>query len=164
MAATNIEYFHGDLFQGAGPGSVLAHSCNCMGAWGGGIAVEFKRRFPSAYQTYRQHCRTAPGGPESLLGTCLLIEDKGYRIACLFTSVGTSSGLRSSARARSEPSVIVDATAKALADLFQQLEQEQDIPVVSMPQINAGLFAVPWEETEAVLKTFPHKFNVYIFP
>lgn len=171
ISNTNIEYFHGDLFS-TPPKSILGHSCNCMGSWGAGIALQFKRRHPDAFKQYKDHCAAHAGKPEELLGTCLLIHSKTYWIACLFTSVGNSSS--NCGRPRSSKDDIVEATRLALADLLRQLHGERYIselqpgddyfPVINIPQINAGLFCVPWNETESVIKTFPYKFHVYIYP
>ena len=35
---------------------VVGHGCNCSGAMGAGIAVQFKRRFPEIYLEYRRRC------------------------------------------------------------------------------------------------------------
>lgn len=161
---SSIKYLHGDLFT-ASTGAVLAHSCNCIGSWGGGIALQFKKRFPRAHRAYVDHCKAHAADPAALLGTCLLLEDYTtdsndvFRIACLFTSVGNSSSLASIKR--SPKDVILSATQDAIADLKHQLDGDTTI---SMPQINAGLFCVPWEETEAVLQRFQGPFHVYVFP
>ena len=161
---SSITYFHGDLFS-APEGAILAHSCNCIGSWGGGIALQFKKRFPRAHKAYVDHCKAHAAAPEALLGTCLLLEDTAensgavFRIACLFTSVGNSSSL---ARIKRSPQdVIIRATQESMTDLGRQADEGVTI---SMPQINAGLFCVPWEETEAVLRGFPGPFHVYVFP
>lgn len=136
-----IHYIKGDLFTAQG---ILAHACNCHGVWGGGIALVFKKKFPKAYKVYHEHCLQR--SPEQLLGTCLLIpENQSTSIACLFTSHSSSE------------SEIVAHTKDAIADLIRQTSDP-----VNMPQINAGIFAVPWEKTEAVLKEYPKTtFNVY---
>jgi O-acetyl-ADP-ribose deacetylase (regulator of RNase III) len=45
----------GDLFNLGLP--AVGHGCNCAGAMGAGIAVEFKRWFPAMYQQYRRRCQ-----------------------------------------------------------------------------------------------------------
>lgn len=167
----NIEYFRGDLFSRP-PRSILGHSCNCMGSWGAGIALQFKRKFPAAYRQYVEHCKAYSSSPQALLGTCLLIQCNDYWIACLFTSVGNSSS--NCGLPRSPKDVIINATRSAMTDLLRQLHTDRYIstllpgddyfPIISLPQINAGLFRVPWNETEEVIKSFPYKFHVYIYP
>jgi hypothetical protein len=45
----------GDLFDLGLP--AIGHGCDCAGAMGAGVAVEFKRRFPAMHQEYRRRCR-----------------------------------------------------------------------------------------------------------
>lgn len=165
-----IAYISGDLFSHRATGpfeSVYAHACNCQGSWGAGVAAAFRKRFPAAYREYSDHC----GKNESLrlLGTCLvipaLLNDQRVYIACLFTS--DFAGKRKMA-----PAEIVKWTDLAMGDLLSQLgqlkangckiEEAGGRIAVSMPKINAGLFAVPWEETEAVLKKCDAQINVYV--
>lgn len=171
-AVPNVQYISGDLFSvRPGPTSVLAHSCNCVGSWGGGIALAFKSRFPQAFQIYKAHCQSYDANPSALVGSCLLIHNTPdmpggeYWIACLFTSVGHGNRV-------SPPNMIVQATRLAITDLLRQLHTDrfistlkpgdEYIPVINLPQINAGLFRVPWEQTKAVLKEIPYRFNVFI--
>jgi hypothetical protein len=50
-----IIFVSGDLF--ADPSlDGLAHGCNCVGAMGAGIAMEFRRRYPEMYLQYKKHC------------------------------------------------------------------------------------------------------------
>lgn len=42
----------------------LVNAVNCVGVMGGGIALEFKNRYPDMYRVYRDHCNhglIAPG-------------------------------------------------------------------------------------------------------
>ena len=41
---------YGDIFSISGI-SCYAHGCNCAGAMGKGIALQFKKRFPQMYNT-----------------------------------------------------------------------------------------------------------------
>ena len=51
----SIVFLKGDLFN-HGDLQTFAHGCNCAGAMGKGIALEFRRRFPSMYLDYKQRC------------------------------------------------------------------------------------------------------------
>lgn len=54
----------GDLF--GSEAQTLVNAVNCVGVMGKGIALEFKRRFPSMYDDYAQRCRRGevrPGRP-----------------------------------------------------------------------------------------------------
>lgn len=168
-----VKYIVGDLFshvpKAANSVSIYAHACNCKGVWGAGVAAIFKKKFPSTFTEYNRHCLQHKG---ELLGTCQLIEssasDPGNNgvpsfVACLFTAPSTGS--------RQLKSSIIENTDKSLEDLHTQLqhlsknfEKEDGKIVINMPKINAGLFATPWEQTEAVLLKHEHNFhfNVYV--
>lgn len=143
-----INYVKGDLFAHTTKKiAVLAHACNPHGLWGGGIAAQFRKRYPKAYQEYALHCREHGN---SLLGSSFLAttEDQQVLVACLFTSDFSI-----------EPSEIVKFTGQSMTDLTSQLKKHNDIetdgdgkPVISMPMINSGIFGVPWEDTEAELQ------------
>jgi O-acetyl-ADP-ribose deacetylase (regulator of RNase III) len=55
-----IHYLSGDLFANEHHAQALAHGCNCQGAMGAGIAVEFRRRYPAMYAEYRRRCKAIP--------------------------------------------------------------------------------------------------------
>lgn len=137
-----ITYVQGDLFNVES--GILAHACNYNGIWGGGIAGIFRRRFPKAFETYRQVCEQK--GP-SLLGSALLISDGDYRIACLFTNDYTTV------------EKVYELTKRCLEDLQSQIT---DDTVVNMPKINSGIFSVPWEITEKALQEVGGDYHVYV--
>ena len=145
----NVTTIKGNLFN-APKGSILIHACNTRGVWGAGIAREFGRRFPMAYHTYKRYC--AAHGPK-LVGTCLLIPDKGYVIGCLFTS-------KSYGQYACAPSKILEYTKHAVDDLIRQ--NTLNLPMHTC-KINSGLFEVPWPKTKEILKETGQEFTVYDF-
>lgn len=171
-----IKYIKGDLF-GHKPAnsaaiSILAHACNCRGAWGAGVARIFRTKFPSAYCQYVQHCSDHADDPSKLLGTTLLIPTlpdgagNTFYIACFFTSDFAG-------RQKLGPADIVHYTGYCTADLIKQVnelkangllfEDNGQGLVVNMPKINAGLFNVPWEDTESALLRYEElDINVYV--
>ena len=38
-------------------GNVFSHGVNCVGTFGKGIAVEFKRRWPDMFKDYHSNCK-----------------------------------------------------------------------------------------------------------
>lgn len=50
-----IEFRQGSIFDSQA--QVLVNSVNCCGVMGGGIALEFKNRYPKMYKAYREACR-----------------------------------------------------------------------------------------------------------
>lgn len=137
-----ITYIQGDLFTASK--GVLAHACNTFGSWGAGVAVQFKSKFPEAYQQYHEHCKS--NNWEDLVDTCYLIPSGEFTIACLFTNHDDSI------------KGIVRRTQACVADMVSQVD---DSTPISMPEINAGIFGVPWEKTERVLNEFDREFFVY---
>lgn len=123
----------GDLFTSPPPHSILLHACNALGSWGGGIALAFKKNFPSAYQSYKSHCDAHEDDPRKLIGTCLIIPGEEYDVGCLFTSVGYG-------RRVDPPAMILDATRKAVRDLMRQTEgNEKEIHSWCVPLVQVNL-------------------------
>ena len=46
----------GDIFSLKGVSS-YAHGCNCAGAMGKGIALQFRNRYPAMYKEYKLLCQ-----------------------------------------------------------------------------------------------------------
>jgi len=158
MASSNIVLRKGDLFTSPPANSILLHACNCIGSWGGGIALAFKQKFPSAYETYRKHCSAHSDDPRKLIGTCLIIRgasDK-YDVGCLFTSVGYGKQVDA-------PSMILDATRKAVTDLMEQ-NTGKNAKEIHSCQFNSGLFRVPWEDSQKILEELGASMVVYLPP
>ncbi|AOW00335.1 ADP-ribose 1''-phosphate phosphatase [Yarrowia lipolytica] len=160
-----LTYVQGDLFEESPRPAVLAHACNCLGSWGSGVAAGFKQKFPGAFVEYKRHCDKYSDDNSALLGTCQLIETHDAQtgelvyVACLFTSV------RFGARVDG-PEQIVKQTKLAMQDLQKQLAKMSG-PIdgnstVHMPKINAGLFRVPWRDTEKVLEEVGQPCTVYV--
>jgi ADP-ribose 1''-phosphate phosphatase len=122
-------------------GSILVHACNCRGVWGSGVAAEFKKRFPAAFQQYLTVCLC---NGFTILGNSFCWSDNGYQIGCLMTSRDFGARV-------DPPDAIIESTRKALNSLFQQKPLQKDAQVFS-PMFNSGLFQVPWKHTEALLK------------
>lgn len=141
---SNIKYVKGNLFELAPKGAYLAHACNCQGVWGSGIAVEFRKRFPEAYLKYVDLCINHS---EFLSGK---FADEGL-IIMLFTSFDYGKN-------KDSVSVILNNTESAL-----KMMSRTSIKELHMPKINSGLFGVPWEETEAILKKFDGKLSFVVY-
>ena len=143
----NVKLIKGDLFK-APNGSILTHACNAQGVWGSGIAKLFADRFPEARRAYAEHCSRLGS---KVLGTCFIISAGDYKIACLFTSENYG-------KHKDPPALILERTRSAVLDLLRQTTAADRI---AMCKINAGLFAVPWEDTQCVLDEFDREMFVY---
>lgn len=119
---------------------ILVHACNCKGIWGRGIAKQIREKYPIAFALYHTYCLT---NAKNALGKSFTITSAYGKpnIACLFTSIDYGSKTDS-------PKKILKATESALDNL---LETARDGTVYASPKFNAGLFNVPWEQTEKIL-------------
>ena len=156
---SNITYHEGNLFD-APKGSLLVHSCNCQGVWGAGIARTFKERNPGIYEAYQKYCDD--NGVEQSLGHSVILTASGDpdTVGCLMTSGGGSHSLVD------PPDTILKYTDMALTFLEWQMQKFDMVKdkEIHMPQINAGIFKVPWEKTEELLlKHNRLHFNIWVY-
>lgn len=132
-------------------GSVIVHACNAQGVWGSGIAKEFAERYPSSYELYRHHCHNHdPYEGETVYGAVMIDsndKNEDHIIGCLFTSENYGSK-------KDDKETIKLNTVIALFDLLKY----SGISEVYSNKFNSGLFGVPWEETESILKFVLNKF------
>ena len=124
----------GDLFDLGLP--AIGHGCNCGGAMGAGIAVEFKRRFPAMYHEYRRRCRHG----SFRLGDIFVWDQEPdlvvYNLATqpVPRPSGTLQAIDTSIRA-----ALADAEWRGLSGL-------------AVPRIGAGLGGLEWPDVAAVLR------------
>lgn len=119
----------------------ILHAVNCQGVWGAGIAGEFKKRFPEAFQNYNE---------ESLTCADLCLGDYGYysygkdlpTIMWIYTSFGY--GFKKDPKDK-----ILFNTKSALLELLSSNLPKDS--VIYSNKFNSGLFGVPWSETEEIL-------------
>ncbi len=139
MNSKRIEYVHGDLFSDKE--SALLHACNCKKTWGRGVAAQLRERFPLANETHKM-IDAKPGDVFVIYGNQI----ESQAIVCLFTSNGYGSETDS-------VDDILNATHKSLEELSKFCQMNPGFRIAS-PKINAGLFRVPWEKTEALIESF----------
>lgn len=152
----SITYIKGNILEAGDFPRILLHSCNCNGSWGGGIAYQLAMLYPDVEENYEESCERYGSG---LLGKCQLIEaekDDDLIIGCLFTAAFGGSD--------QNDSDILKYTKMALENFKSQLQQYPGLnsSKIIMPKINSGIFGVPWEETEKILKECDLNFTVYV--
>jgi len=153
-----ITYRTGDLFT-APPGSILVHSCNAQGIWGAGVALQMKNRYWEGFQDFKKWLRYLSAYQGQPLGHTRLLDrhSSSHSIASMVVSNGLGSSVDS-------PGVILEHTSMAIRHLLLQeiqgaVEQKRPVRELHSPRINAGLFNVPWERTEAVIRERLAAFN-----
>lgn len=130
-----IKYIErGDIFAIPGVTS-YAHGCNCVGAMGKGIAVQFRNKFPAMYEKYRRLCA-----------------DGLFRVGDVFDyDYGDGHvynlGTQASWRTQAKPEYIRASVEKMLA-----LAQADGVDRIALPAIGAGLGGLKWEDVKTVLE------------
>jgi O-acetyl-ADP-ribose deacetylase (regulator of RNase III) len=126
-------FLRGDLF-GARDLDAIAHGCNCAGAMGKGIAVEFRERFPGMYTEYKQRCADGKFN----LGDVFMWTD-GHTIVF---NLGTQRTWRTKADS--------EAVRTALQTMVR-LAEDAGIVRVGLPRIGAGLGGLVWDDVRSML-------------
>lgn len=128
-----VEHRTGDLFAQSDL-HAIAHGCNCAGAMGAGIAVQFKKRWPAMYAEYKRRCADGRFAP----GDVFAWEEGGVTVF----NLGTEKHWRTGAT--------LDFIERAARNLVAACE-ERKIAAVGMPRIGAGYGGLAWADVEAVL-------------
>lgn len=158
-----LTYSKGSLFE-APPTARLVHACNAQGVWGSGIAKEFKERFPFSFKRYEEQCRKAlfTNQSHALVGTSIYTQDwampweeqagSGRTVICLMTS-------HKYGKEKDSVEEIKVNTTLALHHLLSEVYSLRRAEFASN-KFNAGLFGVPWEATEEILKVFVDRYGL----
>jgi O-acetyl-ADP-ribose deacetylase (regulator of RNase III) len=121
----------GDIFSVEGVNN-YAHGCNCAGAMGKGIAVQFRQMFPRMYDKYKELCKQQ----QFTVGDVFTWQyENGYVF-----NLGTQVNWR--AKARLQP---------VLTALEKMLQSAAGLHVnkIALPKIGAGLGGLDWQEVRA---------------
>lgn len=133
---------------GAPKGSVLVHACNSKGVWGSGIAKDMKTRFPKAFENYNNECLLYP-----MIAEFDFTMENEYKIASIITSKSYGNDVDS------KDEILVN-TSIALNELCRYLDDNDDNDLIYSNKFNSGLFKVPWEETEKILKILVDRYHL----
>lgn len=130
----------------------IAHSCNIEGIWGSGVAAQLKVVSPLAFERYKNSCdRDYPG---LLLGSfSASYFDDLFNIANLFVSSIDS-------RSPDLPEEILMNTTTSLYAFFKYIQFHNTD--VYIPKLNSGVFNVPWEKTEKIVRTLSDRYNINV--
>ncbi len=130
-----IDFIDGDIWEAFEAGISVAHGVNCDGIMGGGIAVQFRERFPAMFEHYEHECLD---WGTLLLGDVYFYDaGEGRFVINLFTQPSTRGAS-------------YDALMTALKKLRLEM-QTRNIETVAMPKIGAGLGGLEWEVVKVML-------------
>lgn len=145
-----LKYKKGNIFSNRDPNKLIVHACNCRGVWGAGIAKQAAQVFPATYARYKLICQVYD---KRLVGRAIIIENQGQRVGCLFTSYDFGNKKDSEDK-------ILEYTEKAVDELLRMAHAANPYGIeIHSPKINSGLFGVPWEKTENIIKKALTKYN-----
>ena len=130
-----IEQVTGDLFDSGC--EALVKAVNVVGVMDGGIAAEFKRRFPDYFEDYAQFCEEAM----ICVGHCETYPT-GVEQPRFIVSFPTKQHFRNP----SEPEYI----ARGLNDLRLVIE-ELEIKSIAIPALGCGLGGLEWAEVAPLI-------------
>lgn len=127
-----IQFVRGDLFLLQVP--ALAHGCNCAGAMGKGIAVEFRKRWPNMYEAYREASKDGSFRPGDVLPW-----RADNRVVY---NLGTEEHWRKGAR--------LEFIEQSVREMLRQAEAE-GISAIGLPRLGAGHGKLPWSQVRGLL-------------
>jgi O-acetyl-ADP-ribose deacetylase (regulator of RNase III) len=131
-----VLFVKGDLFTYPGL-TAYAHGCNCAGAMGKGIALDFKNRFPKMYEEYKVRCKNGT----FKLGNIFVYSLPPFTVFNL--------GTQKDWRTKAELSAIIESLS-----LMLNFADKNGITQIGLPKIGAGLGGLAWEEVkEAIVHT-----------
>jgi O-acetyl-ADP-ribose deacetylase (regulator of RNase III) len=131
-----VSFAQGDLF--AHPRlDALAHGCNCAGAMGKGIAVEFRARFPAMYEEYKRRCTDGRFRPGDVF--------EWVQGAMTIYNLGTQATWRTKAKLSD-----VETAMRRMIELAET----RGVRRLGLPRIGAGLGGLEWATVREVIAKF----------
>lgn len=141
---TYIEF--GNIFNLQGITN-YAHGCNCAGAMGKGIALQFKERYPKMYIEYKNLCEN---GIFTLGDVFPYIHKEG-----VVFNLGTQINWRTKAD--------INAIEKTLIKMMTYAHQN-NIYKIALPKIGAGLGGLNWNDVKYIIDKVANEYpNIDLF-
>lgn len=122
----------GDIFNIKGVSS-YAHGCNCAGAMGKGIALQFRNRFPKMYAEYNLMCKNGQYKPGDVF-------DYNYGEGHVY-NLGTQETWRTKAR--------LEYIEQSVRNMLE-LATKENVTKIALPAIGAGLGGLKWDDVKEV--------------
>lgn len=141
---TYIEF--GNIFNLQGITN-YAHGCNCAGAMGKGIALQFKERYPKMYIEYKNLC-------ENGIFTLGDVFPYIHKEDVVF-NLGTQINWRTKAD--------INAIEKTLIKMMTYAHQN-NIYKIALPKIGAGLGGLNWNDVKYIIDKVANEYpNIDLF-
>lgn len=113
-----------------------AHGCNCAGAMGKGIALQFKEKYSQMYLEYKKCCKDG----DFNLGD---VFPYNYGEGTVF-NLGTQKSWKTKAE--------LDAIGESFQKMLLYAHQNK-IDKIALPKIGAGLGGLVWDDVKAIINS-----------
>ena len=129
-----IKYIEkGDIFNISGVSS-YAHGCNCAGAMGKGIALQFRSKYPEMYSEYKAMCKDGIYKPGDVF-------DYNYGDGHIY-----NLGTQVSWKTKAQLEYIENSVERML-----ELAALDNVTKIALPAIGAGLGGLNWNDVKEIL-------------
>lgn len=133
----------GDLFNSEC--QTIVNTVNCVGVMGKGIALEFKKRYPSMFNTYKKHCSSNALRPGSLY---LWRSDTKWIL---------NFPTKDHWRDKSEIKYLEDGLQK-----FVDTYKSKGITSIAFPQLGCANGGLNWNEVEPLMKKYLEDLDILV--
>lgn len=135
-----IEYKNGDMFDE--PTEAIVNTVNCVGVMGKGVALEFKRRWPSNFKAYKIAC-----ADKSLIPGKMFIFDNGGFLDSEKHRFLINFPTKQHWRSKSKIEYVKDG----LVDFVEQIRR-LGIKSVALPPLGCGNGGLEWSDVRPLIE------------
>ncbi len=144
-----IKYIKGNILESSA--EAIVNTVNTVGVMGKGIALQFKKAFPSNYKAYRDACKKG----EIKIGSLFVYTDSniisGEKVIINFP---TKTDWRKSSE--------YDYIEKGLDHLLKIIN-ENNIKSIAIPPLGAGNGGLEWEQVKRIIHTKMQSLEIDVF-
>jgi O-acetyl-ADP-ribose deacetylase (regulator of RNase III) len=131
-----IKFKSGNIFQEEV--EAIVNTVNCVGVMGRGLALQFKKKFPDNFKSYKQACKT-----NSIKLGSVFVYDTGQIIGPKYIiNFPTKNHWRENSKLSE-----IDRGLDSLKDFII----EQKIRSISIPPLGCGLGGLDWEDVKSLI-------------
>jgi len=138
-----IQYANGDLFEAKT--QTIVNTVNCKGVMGKGLALEFKKRFPTMFLEYKKLYLEG----KLIIGELHLYKDKDYWIL----NFPTKNHWKSPSK--------LEYIEKGLKT-FSEKYKEWGITSIAFPQLGCNLGGLDWSEVKPLMEKYLSSLDIDI--
>lgn len=118
-----------------------AHGCNCAGAMGKGIALQFRNKFPEMYSQYKLLCKNLKFHPGDVF-------DYKYELGHIY-NLGTQLSWKSKAKLE---------YIRLSVSRMCELAIKDNVTKIAMPTIGCGLGGLSWRDVKNEINLILHDY------